>query len=531
MSPQSPSLHSDLRWFQSLAIIALLIASFGNQWFLGFLVAADGHIDSIPHQFLIAAAQTASLLFGLLIWKHRFELRMSRFLFWLFPVLFALFMIFDSSIRFPDLFEIPVRASIYYGFWLVGLAAYVGVSYFRPRLRAQMALAGYSCLVCLVLTEMMIPVFHDVALMSRDSSFDVRSREEFIKEERLAGNDVVPAIHPYHFIAQQFASAKINGLDVVPLAGLPNRQTVFCNESGQYLVYQSDPLGFHNPADVYEVGRLDVAILGDSFAQGACVCSDENAVAKIREAYPQTLSFGSGGNGPLASLAALREYALPMKPKVVLWWFYEGNDLSDLEREIGYSPLANYLDSEHRVGLLESQETLEHAMEEVLDSYLNEIEVSWYNKVYNALTLTRVRSSFKESLVKSVSVTNHDEDSAENLLRLKQILKMAQEEVHDAGAELLFVYLPSQERYIENLSVERMNVLEERQRSVLQIVEDLRIGELDINRAFEQSADPLELFPFGQPGHYDEEGYQVLADQVLKKLDQSLVHRRITATE
>jgi len=517
-----------------LAVIALFASILGNQWFIGFLVAADGRVDSIHPQLLIATAQAVCLLFGLVCWKKRFELSLKHFLLWLLPALFALFMIFDSSIRFPDLFEQPGMTLGYYGVWVIGLCGYLGVSLLRPRLRAQVALAGYSCLSCLLMTEMTIPVFQDALLKARHSEYDVRSREEFICDERAAGRDIVPAIHPYHFVAQQFAVAKFgdkaDATTIVPLGGLPNRETVFCNETGQYLVYQSDPLGFHNPAEVYEASQLDVVVLGDSFAQGACVCSDDNAVSKIREAYPQTLSFGSGGNGPLASLAALREYALPMKPKVVLWWFYEGNDLSDLEREINFQPLARYLDPEYRVGLLESQDDVAEVMEGVFETYLNSIEIPWYKKAYNAMTLTRVRSRFKESLVSSAS-SNGQENSAESILRLKQILKTAKEEVRQSGAELMFVYLPSQERYSQNLDPARLDLLEKRHADVMTMVDELGIVELDINRAFENSSDPLQLFPFESLGHYDEDGYQVLADTVLEKLDQSFLRGRISATK
>lgn len=48
---------------------------------------------------------------------------------------------------------------------------------------------------------------------------------------------------------------------------------------------------------------------------------------------PRTLNLGMGGIGPLHELAILKEYGSVVRPKVVLWVYYEGNDLADLSHE------------------------------------------------------------------------------------------------------------------------------------------------------------------------------------------------------
>lgn len=35
--------------------------------------------------------------------------------------------------------------------------------------------------------------------------------------------------------------------EFLPVAGMATTTTVFCNESGEYVVYESDEHGFHNP--------------------------------------------------------------------------------------------------------------------------------------------------------------------------------------------------------------------------------------------------------------------------------------------
>jgi len=45
-------------------------------------------------------------------------------------------------------------------------------------------------------------------------------------------------------------------------------------------------------------------------------------------------------NGPLAELASLVEYGPLIKPKTVIWLYYEGNDPTDLGRELEFCSLA-----------------------------------------------------------------------------------------------------------------------------------------------------------------------------------------------
>ena len=49
------------------------------------------------------------------------------------------------------------------------------------------------------------------------------------------------------------------------------------------------------------------------------------------------------GQGPLNTLATLKDYVPALKPKFVLWFFYEGNDVSDLLYERQSPLLIRYL--------------------------------------------------------------------------------------------------------------------------------------------------------------------------------------------
>jgi hypothetical protein len=84
----------------------------------------------------------------------------------------------------------------------------------------------------------------------------------------------------------------------LPLACISNVTTVFCNESGEYIIYRSDDHGFHNSSGLWDKEQADIVALGDSYAHGACVPSEQGFVSVIRSRYPATVNLGVNGDGP-----------------------------------------------------------------------------------------------------------------------------------------------------------------------------------------------------------------------------------------
>src|SRR4030095_15909209 len=133
-------------------------------------------------------------------------------------------------------------------------------------------------------------------------TYDARSQLEVVRNSRSQGLDAVPAIYPLGFFVRQpdgslksqFAN---NDSEIVILGGMSNRPTVFCNEAGKWITYQSDEHGFHTPRGIWSSPSIDVAVLGDSYAQGACVQSDRNFVAVIRRHFPATLNLAMSNTG------------------------------------------------------------------------------------------------------------------------------------------------------------------------------------------------------------------------------------------
>ena len=197
--------------------------------------------------------------------------------------------------------------------------------------------------------------------------FDTRDRIEVLIDAQTRGVDAVPAVYPRALLEpQQGGSLKsiirIKGSEILPLGGISNKSSVLCNETGDYIFYQSDEHGFHNPKGLWKSVRVDLAVLGDSFAHGFCVPSDKHFIALIRRHYPATLSLGLGGNGPLLELATLKEFLPSLRPKIILWVYFEKNDLIELQDETRAPLLLQYLKRDFRQGLISRQGEIDQAL-------------------------------------------------------------------------------------------------------------------------------------------------------------------------
>jgi hypothetical protein len=372
----------------------------------------------------------------------------------------------------------------------------------------------------------------EAARLKTESGVDIdaRNRGEVLAALREAEHDAVPAIPPNTILGRygdgRITPLNVNGNDLIPLAGVSNRLTLLCNESGQWIRFRSDRRGFNNPDSVWDLDRAELVAVGDSFAQGHCVSPDRNFVALIRKQYPATLNLGMAGDGPLLALATLKEFAPPIKPRVVLWCYFEGNDLEELQSERGSPLLRKYLSGRFSQGELKRQNDVDDAILAQIPQ-LQELEETRRRHraeqsrmrafLRSRLTLATLRQT--AGLVGGMQV---DPDAAAdfetaNLDVFSQVLRDAQAVVAEWGGQLVFVYLPEWAHYTRAVSRG-----EQYHDDVIAVTRRLGIRTIDVSRTFDQYGDPLSLFPFRQPGHYNETGHRLTAESVLAALSPQL---------
>jgi hypothetical protein len=327
---------------------------------------------------------------------------------------------------------------------------------------------------------------------------DTRSVSDVIAEFRAKGVDAVPIIAPSNnlFITEKNGEVKSaisdQGDELIPLGAISNRHTILCNEDGSYVSYGSDQYGFHNPREIWNSGNVEIAVLGDSFAQGYCVPPDNNFVSLIRKQHPLTLNLAMAGDGPLMMLATLKEYLPPLRPKIVLWFYFEGNDLSNLQKERSSALLRRYLKDDFTQQLTRRQATVDREI-------INDIPRQ------RALEEDRRRA-------RNENETNRGsgKDAVLDLLKLSK----AKTHVAGWGGQLHFIYLPDWPRYKGG----NPGLFGEQRARILEIVEAENLPLIDLEPTFHAHQDPLSLFPFREPGHYTPEGHRIVAGEVLKAM-------------
>ena len=411
----------------------------------------------------------------------------------------------------------------YYTFSFVGVVFWIIVLQLREGLRTNITIICCSLILSLYifegvlsstfLTNITNPGPRARAAEKLGISYDARSKSDVIKDLIEQGDQAVPALYPSEFINDNTYS------HLLPLSGVSNKQTVYGNETGSFLIYESDRYGFHNPDKQWEQTQLDWLLVGDSFAYGAAVMPGEELASQIRLISKRhAISIGMGGHGPLLEYASLIEYGEALKAKKVVWFYYEGNDLiQNLKNEQENLLLMRYLENDFSQNLINRQNEIDDVLMERINNenllYERTQRIDFVARWMRWLELTKVRKLLK---IDNFSIKKNETivDTENPLFEI--ILASARSKVEAWGGELYFVYLPQYERY----SGSDINHYKFRNKvDVIELVQELNIPVLDAHQAvFSDHADPLSLFPMRLNGHYNADGYSAIARFIVDKI-------------
>jgi hypothetical protein len=398
-----------------------------------------------------------------------------------------------------------------------------GIIHTVHTLGPKLALSAVSLIATVYAVDFMLLAFFptvtpnqmDLAYRRRTAQslgvpFDMRTKLEMITDLRESGVAVFPSITAWHLL--QMEGAEPTALTFLPVAGISNVTTVLCNEAGDYVIYESDRYGFRNPSHAWATTDVDIMLVGDSFTHGYCVDSDADISGLLRKMGYTVTNLGMFGTGPLVELASIIEYAHSIKPKNVTWLYFEGNDMRDLGNEKLSPILLKYLDRGYSQGLISKQTEIDRLLKTFSDArereeWSREDEI---NYVARFLKLTDLK-------IRLARITATPDCYGEIDPLFGRILEEAKEVVSSWGGRLYFVYLPEYRRYYyANTSPDEFC----NKNAVISLVaEDLGIPVIDIDATFANHPDPLSLFPLRIKGHYTEEGYRLVAQQIRLALE------------
>lgn len=373
-------------------------------------------------------------------------------------------------------------------------------------------------------------------LLKENINYDTRSRFDVYKQLKKKENNVVPLYYPYNqLIKKRKVSIVVNNepKNIVILSGVSNSKTIACNESGEYLIYQSDKFGFNNPNEVWDFPVYAI-LIGDSMTLGECVKPNEDISSILRKNLKKNIiNFGMGGNGPLFQLAVLKEYYFTNNSKKIIWVYYEGNDLLDLFNEKKNEILMKYLNPNFKKDLSKNQKEIDYQLKKIIQDEYN----SYRNqKIISFLFLWKVRDSLKNFISKpsqmdiSTSLnkklpfiysklvsTESDNPYKENLKLFEEVLKQVKNHSINNNAEYYFVYLPSVARF--NGEFEDTEELFSRN-EVLKLAQKNQFNIIDTYENFFKFEDnPLKYFPFnGKMSHFNSEGFRIISSIIEENL-------------
>jgi hypothetical protein len=93
------------------------------------------------------------------------------------------------------------------------------------------------------------------------------------------------------------------------------------------ITFTYDRWGYRNTT---EMERASIVLIGDSYVEGWYVSDEQTVASRLAHRLGQRVAnLGVAGYGTMQELRVLKGDALARKPKVIAWFFFEGNDLYD----------------------------------------------------------------------------------------------------------------------------------------------------------------------------------------------------------
>ena len=355
--------------------------------------------------------------------------------------------------------------------------------------------------------------------------FDTRSQSEVIFELSKEEENIFQFTSPDMWQAKEGLYSNLQKSEkIFPLSGLSYGKSVFCNELGFWTTLPNDIYGFNNPSNIYNE-KIDIVILGDSFARGACVDIKDSLAGLIRNNTNFNVSSLANGGGPLIELATLIEYGKKLKPRYLLWLFYEGNDHENIFFEKDVQVLNKYLTTDFDQNLINRQKEINNVVVDYINYESNKKRQVFYGpetnikknlflkklrqvetNIKNFLFLRKLRHVVRTAIFKKYYY-KYEPDLFRN------ILEKAKNISDENNINFYFVYIPTFHRNAYDLPQDYLYRDE-----VLQAAEDLKINIIDFQNRLIKEKDILSHYALRRHNHFNEKGYRLLFDEINKNL-------------
>ena len=385
-------------------------------------------------------------------------------------------------------------------------------------LKKNIILVLFSILIGLYLVEFYLSykyhfkeIHHNINL----KKYNKQNKFEFYLELKKKGFDIVPRIDPSSYFTVE---KHLNEENFFPLAGISKKITLSCNELGYFSKYESDRYGFNNNDSIWDKINIDIILIGDSFANGSCVNRPDNIADKLKNINDlNVLNLGFAGNGPLIELASLKEY-MPNRFKNIVWLYYEGNDLKNLEIEEKNNTLKKYiLNKKYKQNLKNKQLKIDNFLKKKVENIIkkehlkHDLDQNIYNFLIN-------QKSKKFDFLRFLKLYTIRELTIESIFGIKvnknfeKIILEAKKVAKNNNANFIFVYIPEYARYTKKIYNTNSYL---NYKDVKKIILKNDINFLDLKEIFSQKEfEAINLYATPVGGHFNPVGYNFLAKKI-----------------
>ncbi|QPD03657.1 MAG: hypothetical protein Nkreftii_001431 [Candidatus Nitrospira kreftii] len=288
------------------------------------------------------------------------------------------------------------------------------------------------------------------------------------------------------------------------------------------LIY--DKNGFRNEEDLTSA---DIAVIGDSYVESQMMPGSLLATTRLAELTKLTVAnLGQSGYGPQQELVVLKRHGLSLRPKTVVWVFYEGNDLLDARAYA--NQVASLKATWGRVDSFWYRSFTKNSLAWMTRS-LRTCVPNQNEKPQAARTTVLDSEGNKHKLYvkgRSVSITLTKQE-LDDLQKTVSVLEEAHRLVQEEGARLMVVFAPVAYRvYHEITDFEGVgggatrwdvNDLPDRLRGIVaEISSD--IDYLDLTPALRSAARNNTMVFLDDDTHWTAEGHRVVAEALAEAL-------------
>ena len=279
-----------------------------------------------------------------------------------------------------------------------------------------------------------------------------------------------------------------------------------------------DSHGFRNDHEIIEA---PVVVIGDSIVEWGFIPTEELVSNRLgRRFQVEVANLGQPAYGPQQELIVLRRYGLSLRPKIVLWFFFEGNDLLDVRRyesfRRNWDATTKELHSFKRRSFIMNALPVFEGAASALQHRDDGAEARRRSCIFLKSQTEAERTIY--FAYEGVPLSGKDEASLDTA---QKVFLKAHKLSTDAGIKFLFIYIPTKFRVYQDFckfpedgygKKWQLNNLPSRLETWHK---NQGISYLDLTGALKAAAAHGELVYFSDDGHLNARGHEVAADAIV----------------